>query len=190
MINNSQKHNSNLLEGLEKSDLKRMIHPELHVDEFKSKLGDDADVIVLSFKVGAKGPSDDLVAFVEKGYEWVLDADVSSGEMEDGAYIVFVELDRGPDAIDNIMQLMEQLMNLTDQKLEDWRIRYFKSREERPFSQEAVEELVPCSSEAYNREYGQEPLDKMRAAAGVKVTTKAPKNEYTETLRNLAGIIR
>jgi hypothetical protein len=88
------------------------------------------------------------------------------------------------------MQLMEQLMNLTDQKLEDWRIRYFKSREERPFSQEAVEELIPCSSEAYNREYGQEPLDKMRAAAGVKVTTKAPKNEYTETLRNLAGIIR
>jgi hypothetical protein len=189
MTNNSQ-NNSNLVEGLEMGDLKRLIHPELHVDEFKSKLGDDADVIVLSFKVGAKGPADDLVAFVEKGYEWVLDADVSSGEMEDGAYIVFVELDRGADAIDNIMQLMEQLMNLTDQKLQDWRIRYFKSREERNFSREAVEELVPCSPEAYNREYGQEPLDKMRAAAGVKVTTKAPKNEYTESLRNLAGIIR
>jgi hypothetical protein len=189
MTSNNQ-NNSNLVEGLEIGDLKRMIHPELHVDEFKSKLGDDADVIVLSFKVGAKGPADDLVAFVEKGYEWVLDADVSSGEMEDGAYIVFVELDRNSDAIDNIMQLMEQLMNLTDQKLQDWRIRYFKSREERNFSREAIEELVPCSFEAYNQEYGQEPLDKMRSAAGVNVTTKAPKNEYTETLRNLAGIIR
>ena len=190
---NSQKnnnHNSNLVEGLEVGDLKRMIHPELHVDEFKSKLGDDADVIVLTFKVAAKGPADDLVAFVEKGYEWVLDADVSSGEMEDGAYIVFVEIDRNSDAVDHIMQLMEQLMNLTDQKLDDWRIRYFKSREELPFSREAVEQLIPCSSDEYNIEYGQEPLDKMRAAAGVKVTTKAPKNEYTENLRNLAGIIR
>jgi len=96
----------NLFEGLEAGDLKRLIHPELHVDEFKSKLGDDSDVITISFKVATKEPAQDLVAFVEKGYEWVLDADASSGEMDDGSYIVFVELDRNKDAAENIMSLL------------------------------------------------------------------------------------
>ena len=73
-------HN-NLFEGLEKDDLARLIHPELHVDEFKSKLGDDQDVVVLSFKVDAKEPANDLVAFVEKGYDWVVDAEYCTGRV-------------------------------------------------------------------------------------------------------------
>ena len=64
-------HSNKLFEGLEAGDLARLIHPELHVDEFKSKLGDDADVVVVSFKVDSKEPANDLVAFIEKGYDWV-----------------------------------------------------------------------------------------------------------------------
>lgn len=185
--------NIGLFEGLEAGDLKRIIHPELHVDEFKSKLGDDRDVIILSFKVSAKEPAQDLVSFIEKGYSWVLDADASSGEMDDGSYIVFVELDRDENAPENIMSLLEDIMNLTEQNLKDWRVRYFKSRKEKYVSLEALQELIPTSPEAYEKLYGedvQEDLDKLKAVAGVDVSTKAPKNEYTESLRNLAGIIR
>ena len=71
-----------------------MVHNELHVDEFKSKMGNDEDMVVLSFKVGGKEPAIDLVNFIEKSYDWVIDADTSSGEMEDGDYIVFVEMER------------------------------------------------------------------------------------------------
>jgi hypothetical protein len=180
----------NLFEGLEKGDLARLIHPELHVDEFKSKLGDDCDVIVLSFKVDAKEPAGDLVAFIEKGYSWVLDADVSSGEMDDGSYIVFVELDRTKSAADDIIDLMEDILSLTDQKLEDWRVRYYKAHKETTLSLEALQDLIPLTPEAYERAYGTKELDKLKAIAGVKVDTKAPKNDYTESLRNLAGIIR
>lgn len=183
-------NNPNLVEGLELGDLKRLIHPELHIDEFKSKLGDDQDVIVISFKLDNKQPAEDLVSFIEKGYEWVLDSDISSGEMDDGSYIVFVELDRDPSAVENIMSLMEDLMNLTEQSIEDWRVRYYKSRQEKHFSREALEELIPLTPEAYEHDYGQEELDKLKAIAGVEVTTKAPKNEYTEALRNLAHIVR
>lgn len=181
---------SNLFEGLEAGDLKRLIHPELHIDEFKSKLGDDADVIVLSFKVKSKEPANDLVAFIEKGYNWVLDADVSSGEMDDGDYIVFVELDRNDKSHANILDLMDDLMNLTDQKLSDWRVRYYKSHQETRLSDESIKKMIPSSPEAYTRAYGDSEIDDLKTAAGVKVTTKAPKNEYTEALRNLAGIIR
>lgn len=183
-------NNRNLFEGLEKDDLKRLIHPELHIDEFKSKLGDDQDVVVLSFKVDSKEPATDLVGFIEKGYEWVLDADLSSGEMDDGSYIVFVEADRTPEVADQIIELVTDILNLTDQKIEDWRVRYYKARRETNLSLESLKELIPTSPESYNRKYGQEDLDEMRAAAGIKITTKAPKNDYTETLRNWAGIIR
>lgn len=181
---------NNLFEGLESGDLKRLIHPELHIDEFKSKLGDDADVIVLSFKVDSKEPANDLVSFVEKGYEWVIDADVSSGEMDDGSYIVFIEIDRNEDAVDNICQLMEELMNLTEQDVGDWRVRYYKSHQEKEFSREALASMVPTTPEAYENKYGQEEIDQLKTAAGIGVDTKAPKNDFTESLRNLAGIIR
>lgn len=83
-----------LNEGLEKNNLKRLVHPELHIDEYKSKLGKDEDVVVISFKITGREPAEDLVNFIEKGYDWVIDADVSSGEMSDGDYVVFVECDR------------------------------------------------------------------------------------------------
>jgi hypothetical protein len=187
-LNNNQLHN--LFEGLESGDLARLIHPELHIDEFKSKLGDDRDVITISFKLGEKEPANDLVAFIEKGYTWVFDADVSSGEMDDGSYIVFVELDRDSKAPEHIMDLMTDLMNLTEQKLSDWRVRYFKSRQEKSFSREALQDMIPLSPDDYDRLYGDEDLTDLKTAAGIKVDKKAPKNEFTEALRNLAGIVR
>lgn len=178
----------NLFEGLEAGDLARLIHPELHVDEFKSKLGDDEDVIVLSFKVDSKDPANDLVSFIEKGYEWVLDADVSSGEMDDGSYIVFVELDRNDEAAYNIIDLMEDLMNVTEQNISDWRVRYYKAHKETELSRDALESLIPNSPEEYNRKYGQKEIDQLKVAAGVDVDTRAPKNDFTESIRNLAGL--
>ncbi|HET8688611.1 MAG TPA: hypothetical protein VFM18_18510 [Methanosarcina sp.] len=178
----------NLFEGLEQGDMKRLIHPELHIDEFQSKLGDDCDVVVVSLKLDSKEPANDLVGFIEKGYEWVLDADVSSGEMNDGSYIVFVELERNEESAENIITLMQDLMNLTEQDIEDWRVRYYKTHKETTLSLESLQTLIPSSPEAYNKLYGNEDIDKLKNAAGVEVKTKAPKNEFTESLRIAAGI--
>lgn len=178
-----------LNEGLEQGDLKRLLHPELHIDEFKSKLGRDEDVVVVSFKLKDKEPAKDLMNFCEKGYVWVLDADVSSGEMDDGDYIVFVETERNKEFPDNLIALLEDMMNLTEQKLEDWRFRYHKGHEDHACTAEDLAQIVPLSTEAYERKFGHTELDKMKATAGVKVTTKAPKNPHTESLRRAAGII-
>ena len=96
--------------GLEAGNLRKLIHPELHIDEFKSKLGDDDEICVISFKVNGKEPAQDLVNFIEKGYDWVVDADVSSGEMDDGDYIVFLEINRDRELPENVMDMMEDIM--------------------------------------------------------------------------------
>jgi hypothetical protein len=202
MQNNN--HNSKLLrENLEQGDLKRLVHDELHIDEYKSKMGDDADVCVISFKVSGKEPSADLVSFVEKGYDYVLDADVSSGEKEGGDYLVFVELERTDKLPEQIIEIMEDIMNLTEQELSDWRVRYYKSTKDNELTAETLEQIIPLTPEAYDAKYGEdeeevdveEPeqditqdLDAMKAVAGVPVTTTAPKNDFTESLRVAAGL--
>lgn len=179
-----------LKENLEQGDLKRLIHPELHIDEYKSKMGDDADVCVVSFKVAGKEPSADLVAFIEKGYDYVLDADVSSGEKEGGDYLVFVELNRSEELPEQIMMIMNDLMNLTEQTVEEWRMRYYKSVTDHDLTEATIRSLVPLSPEQYSAKYdqGQQEIDSLKTAAGVDVNTVAPKNEFTESLRIAAGI--
>ena len=85
-------------------------------------------------------------------------------------------------------------MNLTEQDLGDWRLRYQTSTTDHDLSEESINKLVTLTSEAYKAKFGKDEqkaeLDKLKAVAGVKVDTKAPKNEFTESLRNLAGIRR
>ena len=109
--------NNNLVEGLEKNDLKRLVTPELTIDEYKSKMGNDEDIIVTSFKIMGREPAEDLVNFLEKGYDWIIDADISAGELENGEYLVFVECDRTSKFPENIMLAVNDILNLTDQKL-------------------------------------------------------------------------
>lgn len=188
-----------LFEGLEHGDLKRLIHNELHIDEFKSKLGADEDTVVVSFKVKGKEPAQDLVNFIEKGYEWVIDADVSSGEMDDGDFIVFIECDRSPKLAQDLMDMMGDIMNITNQEPEDWRVRYYTGQEDHALDVDTLRKIIPSTPEEYQRQFAHKDkdeehkekdsdLDDMRSAAGIKVKTKAPKNEYTESLRIAAGI--
>lgn len=193
MQHNQHKHHV-LSEGLEQGDLARLVYPTLHIDEFESKMGDDADIIVLSFKVGGKEPALDLMNFVERGYEWVLDSDISSGELDDGEYIVFVEIERTPAAAEHIVSLLSNLMNLTGQKLSDWKFQYRKSSINHNINQEEISNIVPTSSAGYRSKYDKDDknvdamISAMQESARVKVTKQAPKNSWTDSLRVAAGL--
>ena len=56
-----------LTEGLRFKDLVGLVKPEIHVDEFASKMGDDDDIVVLSFYVRDQRAAVDLVNWFEKG---------------------------------------------------------------------------------------------------------------------------
>lgn len=188
MDNKMNQHKLPLSEGLEQGDLDRLVHNKLHVDEFKSKMGSDADIIVLSFKVDGKEPARDLMNFIERGYEWILDADISSGELDDGQYLVFAELERDPASAKYIYQLMSDIMNLTDTDLSDWKFQYRKNSREHDITSDNIADTIPMTPESYRAKFGDKELDAMKAAAGVSTQRKAPVNSWTESLRAAAGI--
>jgi len=134
---------NNLTEGLRRSDLKHMIDPMFTVDQFGSKMGDDKDIIVIRFRAADKEPAQDLMDFVEKGYPYVLDADVSSGEERDGKYSIFVELERTKKAPGQIKDLINGITQLCD--CESWRFRWYKDIGGHDFSDTAIEEHVPLT---------------------------------------------
>lgn len=179
-----------LSEGLEAGDLAHLVDASFTIDEYKSKMGSDEDVCVLTFKVQGKDPARDLVSFIEKSYDWVLDADASSGELDDGTYLVFVEIDREADMIENIMLMLGDLEKLTDIAPADWRAVSTKPKQSTEPSVESLANIIPTSPSEYRnlRRQMTDDIDKLKLAAGVKVNTTAPNNEYTESLRRAAGI--
>jgi hypothetical protein len=110
--------------------------------------------------------------------------------MDDGDYIVFVEGERNPSISVNIITMMRDVVNLTGQDMSDWRVRYYTSTKDYPLTIDSLKSLIPTTPEEYEKKFGPSEIDSLKTAAGLDVDTKAPKNEYTESLRNLAGIIR
>jgi hypothetical protein len=174
-----------LLEGLQYKDLDGMMKPTMHVDEFAAKMGDDADIIVVSFFVRDQQAAKDLVGWFEKGYDFVLDADRSPGEIKPNRYLVYVELRRRSAAPQHIQQLLADLATLTEHEPSDWRWRY--QDQDHDWSEEAFAQTVPLTPRAY-REANDEDLNEVRTAAGLPVKKIHEPTTESVVLQSLAGI--
>ena len=124
---------------------------KIHIDEYDSKMGDPDDVITVSFKIKQRMPAEDLTSFIENGYDWVLDADVSSGEIDDGEYLVFVEMPRRSSVFDQLIELLEDLKHLTDIKMDEWKFRWYKQKEYHPLDKKSIGDIVPDSPNKYRQ---------------------------------------
>lgn len=134
--------------GLQKNDLQFLVDNIVEIDSFKSKMGDDKDIITLAFSVNGDSPAKDLENFIEKGYPFVLDADVSSGEQSDGSYKVFVEMERDKDAPMHILEIADGVKKLAD--VDNLRFRYYKNFKSNPLDEESLANL-PLDAQAYER---------------------------------------
>jgi hypothetical protein len=148
MKNQSLNKHVSLFEGLRSGDLKDMVYPTISFDQFKSKMGKDKDVVVMSFKVKEKMAATDLMEFIEKGYKFVLDADMSSGEERDGQYSVFVEFERNENVPGQVMEMLVGIGQLCD--CEFWQFRYYKDPNLYEVNKENLEEQLPLSEEEYS----------------------------------------
>jgi hypothetical protein len=143
---NNQQHNM-LTESLRYGDLKEYVSDLFTVDQYRSKMGEDADIVVIGFRVKEKHPATDLVEFIEKGYKFILDADMSAGEEPDGQYQVFVEMERTPELPRQMKDLLNGVGHLC--ACRDWRFRYQKSPNSVEFDESSVMEHIPTTPAEY-----------------------------------------
>jgi len=186
MHNNNS--NNQLFESLGFRDLEDLIKPTIHVDEFSSKMGDDDDIIVVSFFVRDAQAAKDLMMWFEKGYDFVLDADRSPGEIRPGRYLVYVEIRRRSTAGGHVEQLLDDLNTLTE--FEDssaWTMHY--RGKEIPFSRDTFDATLPLTPRAYRERY-EKDLNEVRVAAGLPVVTTYDRQDRAlQTIQSAAGII-
>ena len=133
--------------GLQAHDLRSLVYDIFEIDSFKSKMGEDKDIVVLSFSVKSQEPAKDLMEFLEKGYPFVLDADVTSGEQPDGTYKVFVEMERGRDIPEQITEIVDGVKKLAD--LEELKFRYYKSFDSQNADEQNLAESVPLDVDGF-----------------------------------------
>ena len=133
--------------GLRAGDLKHMVYKVMEIDSFASKMGDDKDIVTLSFSVKEKSAAEDLMNFIEKGYEFVLDADVTPGEQSDGTHKVFVEIERNKNIHKQVMEVMDGISKLSNE--DDWRFRYYKNWQSTPLKLSSLEEQLPSDPNDY-----------------------------------------
>jgi hypothetical protein len=133
--------------SLHANDLRHFVKTVFDIDSFKSKIGDDEDVVTVSFTVDHEDPAKDLENFIEMGYSFVLDADVSPGETDDGTYKVFVELERGRHVAEQIREMLDGIEKLTG--VDKFRFRYFKSFRSQAATEENLSASIPTDGDAY-----------------------------------------
>lgn len=133
--------------ALREGDLKDLVEDIFEVDAYQSKMGDDKNIVTLSFNVNDKQPGDDLVSFLEKGYNFILDADVTSGEQSDGKYKVFVELERNRDVHNNIVEMLDGISKLAE--IEKFKFRYYKDFRSKDASIEEMTNSIPSDPDGY-----------------------------------------
>jgi len=162
--------------------------PTIHVDEFSSKMGDDDDIIVLSFFVRDDQAAKDLVSWFEKGYDFVLDADKSPGEIKPNRFLVYVEIRRRSSAGAQVEEILNDLNTLTEYEDSNaWTMHY--RNQEIPFSRDAFDANVPTSPRAYRERY-EKNLNEVRMAAGIPVVTTYDKRDRAlQSIQSAAGII-
>ena len=135
--------------GYRSGDLHDLIKPVFEVDSYQSKMGDDESICVVSFTVTEQQAAKDLVDFLEKGYDFILDADSTPGEIDDGIYKVFVEMERDKHVSDNIVELLDGVSKIGSINPEDFRFRYYKSFKSRKADAYSLSETIPYSKESY-----------------------------------------
>lgn len=174
-------------EGLEYQDMLGLVKPTVHIDEFESRMGSDEDVIVCSLFVRDGQAALDLVNFLEKGYDFVLDADRSPGEITPNRFLVYIEMRRLPEFVDQLDIILQDIYNLTDIKPEDYKCKtnnsYF------PYSKKNIEDNVLLTSEAYQKNQ-HDDINALRESAGLAHKNIHKRRPEVRALQDLAHIPR
>ncbi len=174
-----------LKEGLDFLDLEDMIALTVSVDEYSAKMGKDSNIVTLSFIVYNEMAGKDLAEWFERGYDWILDASVSEGELSPGKWLVFVEINRRSTVPGHIIELISDLKTLTGMDTTDWSV--IVNDEEYDANEAILKQIIVMSPHEYRiKEEKEGELNEMRERAGLE--TKTMFNDQDAEIKNFKAM--
>jgi len=179
-----------LNESLDYHDLEGQMIPVVTVDEYAAHMGNDSEIVTLAFTVKSEAAGNDLVDWFERGYDWVLDAQVSEGEVKPNQYLVFVEMNRRTSVPKRIIELLDDLETLTAVPVKDWTI--VVDDEEYSPEEDVLKQVITISPHDYREteEVEEEEINEMRERAGleVKVIHADKQDAEIKAFKSMAGL--
>ena len=101
-----------------------------------------------------------------------------------------IQIDRFKNLTENILKIINEVCNLTENKQEDWSFTYRGNfKDVTQLSAESLNEKVPLDPKIYLERYTDEEINDLKTLANLPVKSKAPQTEEMNELRRAAGII-
>jgi hypothetical protein len=151
-------------------EMTNLVNPVISVDQYKPKIGEANETVVLAFEVAFEQPAKDLSNLIETGVINTLDVDISEGPNKNGSYVVFVEFERNKDLYNDIMEVVKVASQVT--AITEWRFNYFKGEDTLDLTEQNLAETVVDNQETYVLQYGNmqntnEDIERVKKLAGL-----------------------
>lgn len=121
-----------LTEGMRMGDLEDVVLPLITVDEYVSKL--DNDAIVFGFFVDDQDAAIDLNRFIQKTAAAILDTEISPAPDQKGYYIVFFEIMNDDVIVDTLEEVLGEVSQLC--LVEDWQFKIRSVKDLKSFNRD------------------------------------------------------
>ena len=153
-----------IFEGLTHEEMQGLVNSVISIDQYKPKIGENSDTVVVALTVQYEKPAKDLSNFIETGVNEHLDVEASPAPNEDGEYKVFVEFDRNEKLFQNIEGMLSHVTKITSDS-GDWEYTGYKLDEPRSFDQERFSRDIITDPQVYREKFeptaGQEIAERM-----------------------------
>ena len=133
--------------SIQHNDLEDLVSTTFSIDQYKSKVGDDKNVVVIAFEVKDADPAKDLSQFIETGHNCI-DVDASIGPDKDGNYKVYVELERNTKLFDAVDKILNDL-SIIDNTASSFKFNAYKQDAPMDWNKSNFERSVYSSSYDY-----------------------------------------
>lgn len=150
-------------------EMENLVTPTISIDQYKPKIGEPNETVVVAFEVAFEQPAKDLSNLIETDVTQSLDVDVSDGPNSDGKYMVFVEFERDGSLYENIMNIVKVASQVT--AITEWKYNYYKGGASTDLTAENLAETVLDNPEEYVLRYTNtetnESLSRVKELAGL-----------------------
>lgn len=147
-------------------EMENLVEPVISIDQYKPKIGEANETVVVAFEVKFEQPAKDLRNLIETDITEHLDVDISEGPNGAGNTVVFVEFVRDDRLYEKIMGIMKVTSQVTG--ITEWKYKYYKGNSELDLTEENLSSTVITDQARYTMTHQMdESLERVKSLAGL-----------------------